>query len=130
MGSERLSQDAWIAAGFRSLAERGPSALQINLLAAKLSTTKGSFYWHFKDLSAYKSAMLALWRSRAVTEIIARVEEEDTAEAQLAALFEGAAAAAPDGYGGRKVEPAIRAWALSDADVAAALGTLFDRPEA
>ena len=124
MGKEKLSKDAWLAAGFKSLAERGPSAVQINVLAKALGATKGSFYWHFKDISEYKAAMLMLWRSKVASEIIEDISAQQSPEEQMDALFANAARPAPEDYGGHKIEPAMRAWALSDTDVAIALAEL------
>lgn len=124
MSKEKLSKDMWVAAGFKALAERGPSALQINLLARELGTTKGSFYWHFKDLADYKAAMLQLWRVKVAAEVIEEVSAQQTPKDRLDALFENARRPAPDDYGGQKIEPAMRAWALSDPDVSAALQKL------
>ena len=121
MASERLSREAWIATGFLSLAQDGPASLKINLLAHRLGTTKGSFYWHFRDLDDFKNGMLSLWKSKAATEIIDRVECADTPWQQLDILLSNAARSAPDEYGGSDIEPAMRAWSLSDSDVAEAL---------
>jgi len=55
MTTEKLSPNDWIAAGFHTLANDGPKALQIKILAERLKATKGSFYWHFKDLPAFSS---------------------------------------------------------------------------
>lgn len=124
MANEKLSKEAWLAAGFQSLAENGPASVQINLLAKKLGATKGSFYWHFKDIAEYKSDMLALWRTKVATEVIDDVVAQKTPDRQLDALFENATRPAPEEYGGRKIEPAMRAWALADNDVGEALAEL------
>lgn len=124
MGNEKLSREAWVAAGFRALAEHGPASLQISVLAKAVGATKGSFYWHFKDLSAYKSAMIELWKTKVSTEIMDEVRKQTTPHARLETLLENAGRAAPDAFGGRKIEPAMRAWALSDPQVAAALADL------
>jgi len=124
MTKEKLSKDVWLAAGFRSLAQSGPSAVQINKLSAMLGATKGSFYWHFTDISEYKAAMLDLWRTKVASEVIEDISRQSTDEGQLEALFTHATRAAPDDFGGRKIEPAMRAWALSDEDVASALEAL------
>lgn len=118
MSKTRLSKEDWLAAGFRALATRGPSGVQINILCSALGTTKGSFYWHFKDLNAYKKAMLELWITKGALEIIDELQKLDTARARLDALLVAAARPAPEGFGGRRIEPAIRAWALSDDMVA------------
>lgn len=124
MSKERLSKDAWVAAGFKALAEKGPTSLQINLLAKNLGTTKGSFYWHFKDLADFKSAMLGLWQAKVAGEIIDEVMAETDPAKRLDVLFANASRPAPAEYGGQKIETAMRAWALSDAYVAQALENL------
>lgn len=124
MAQEKLSRDAWLAAGFRSLAKDGPKAVQINHLAKELGATKGSFYWHFKDIGDYKGAMLALWLTKVASEVVDDITAQSTPEAKLEALFSNATRPPPPDYGGRKIEPAMRAWALTDEDVAAALAEL------
>jgi AcrR family transcriptional regulator len=124
MVKEKLSKDAWLAAGFRSLADSGPSAVQIKSLSQKLGTTKGSFYWHFKDLSEYKSAMLGLWRTKVANDVIDDITAQQTPAEQLEAVFANATRPAPEEYGGQKIETAMRAWALADPDVEIALAEL------
>jgi AcrR family transcriptional regulator len=51
-----LSVDYWIQAGFAIIAEEGMQALKIDRLCQRLGVTKGSFYWHFDDMPAYRSA--------------------------------------------------------------------------
>ena len=124
MAKEKLSKETWLAAGFRSLADSGPSAVQIKSLSQKLGATKGSFYWHFKDLSEYKSAMLELWQTKVASDVIEDITAQQTSAEQLDALFANATRPAPQEYGGQKIESAMRAWALSDQDVGAALAEL------
>ena len=57
----RLTADDWIQAGFAVLADSGPNALRIDRLCERLNVTKGSFYWHFTDMSAYRSALVEAW---------------------------------------------------------------------
>lgn len=35
--------------------------LRVELLAREMAVTKGSFYWHFRDLAALKEALLVEW---------------------------------------------------------------------
>jgi len=63
----RLSVDDWIQAGFGILAEDGIKALKIDRLCSRLSVTKGSFYWHFTDIAAYRAALVQAWASYAAT---------------------------------------------------------------
>jgi AcrR family transcriptional regulator len=62
-GGRRLSADDWIDAGFAVLADSGPNALRIDALCERLNVTKGSFYWHFTDMPAYRSALVEAWGS-------------------------------------------------------------------
>lgn len=119
--STRLTKEDWLAAGFRALAADGPGALRAEALARSLGTTKGSFYWHFKDLPDYKRQMLVLWRTKVATEVIDEVEQIPSGAAQLQSLLKRAAGPAPEIFGGRAIEPAVRAWSLTDPDVKAAL---------
>ncbi len=121
-----LTKDAWIAAGFRALTKQGAQALRAEPLARQLGTTKGSFYWHFADLAGFKAEMLKFWEHKVATEVIALIDEDETADAQdrLRLLASAASDPAPDDYGGRSVEHAVRAWGLSDPNVAAAIATV------
>lgn len=121
MAKQKLSKEDWLAAGFRALATQGPGALRAEALARALQTTKGSFYWHFNDLPAYKSAMLLLWQEKAATSIIEDVSKEPDPRTRLKLLIKQAATDPPDAFGGGAIEPAIRAWALTDDTVMARL---------
>ena len=56
-----LTGDDWVQAGFAVLAEDGPNALRIGRLCERLEVTKGSFYWHFTDMRAYRAALADAW---------------------------------------------------------------------
>lgn len=117
----RLKQTDWIAAGFRALTAKGPQALKAEPLARELVTTKGSFYWHFKDVPAFQAAMLEFWEARATQDIINLLAELPSAEAKLRMLSKVATTPQTD-FGGVGAEPALRAWAKADARVSEALG--------
>ena len=116
----RLTQTDWIAAGFRALTTRGPQALKAEPLARDLGTTKGSFYWHFKDVPAFQEQMLSHWEEEATQDIIVALDPIPTPAAKLRALSQLATTRQED-YSGVGAEPAIRAWARADKNVAAAL---------
>jgi AcrR family transcriptional regulator len=50
--NSRLSVDDWVQEGFRVLAEDGVKALTLGQLCTRLGVKKGSFYWHFSDMTA------------------------------------------------------------------------------
>ena len=57
----RLSREDWIDAALQALADDGPSGVAVERLAGRLGTTKGSFYWHFKDREELITEALATW---------------------------------------------------------------------
>lgn len=124
MNKTKLTREDWLAAGFRAIAKGGPGAMRITTLASELKATKGSFYWHFRDLGAFQDALLALWQEKVVTEIVAQITAEPDPIRRLDQLVEAAATPAPDEFGGAQIETAMRAWALSDPAVAERLATI------
>lgn len=106
---KRLSRDDWLRAGLAALAQRGPSGLGIESLARGLGATKGSFYWHFKDLGAFHAALLCNWEEHTLSEIGKQAERAVPHAARLRQILEHLAV--PD-----HTEIAIRIWAgIADA---------------
>ncbi len=116
----RLTAQDWIAAGFRALVTKGPDALKAEPLARDLETTKGSFYWHFKDVPDFKTKMLHHWQSSVIGALTAAVDAGGTASQRLYRINE-IASTDSGSFGGAALEPAIRAWAQSDVEVADAI---------
>ncbi len=118
-GKDTLNAEDWIKAGFRALWAGGPQALRVEAIAREIKVSKGSFYWHFKNVAALKTAMLEHWKQVATFETITKVERKGTgAPAQLKALIELATGEQAAEYGGPRVEAAIRDWARFDLGVA------------
>ncbi|NJM82537.1 MAG: TetR/AcrR family transcriptional regulator [Tabrizicola sp.] len=118
-----LTSQDWIKAGFLRLTHQGISGLKAEVLAQDLAATKGSFYWHFKDVPSFRAAMLALWRDEATAAIIDAVNAAaPDGQGRLLALIEIIASlSASNEYGGVHVEPAIRDWARLDPTVSNAV---------
>jgi AcrR family transcriptional regulator len=112
----RLTRDDWLLAGLAALQAAGPDALGAEPLARRLGTTKGSFYWHFKDVHAFHDAMLARWRTEAETALMAASGVTDTA--RLRATAQGIADTAGHDGPALSCEPMIRAWAQGNASIA------------
>ena len=119
----KLNSKTWIKAGFRALVANGDAALKAEVLARTLKTTKGSFYWHFKDVPAFKREMLRLWQEDATKAIIHLVNLEGGTGAARLSMLAGIVSSlnADNEYGGLKAEPAIRNWAQNDKLVARSL---------
>lgn len=107
----RLSPDDWLRAGLDALSASGPEALKAEALARNLETTKGSFYWHFPDVPAYRKALLQFWGSEAA-DIGDTPADRQEAVSRLHEIVR-------EGFGqDRGAEGAMRAWARTDAAAA------------
>jgi AcrR family transcriptional regulator len=109
----KLSKLAWMQAGFRALTQQGLSCVKAEILARELNVSKGSFYWHFKNIDALKVTMLEHWQEAATQDIMQQVHDTDIEpRRQLENLLKLVTDSA-DGsaYGGVGVEAAIREWA-------------------
>lgn len=111
--SRRLGREDWIKAGFRALVANGDAALKVEPLARLLGATKGSFYWHFKDLAEYETALLLYWEEKALSAPIEAVADLSDPFERLLSLAEIAGRGAGDEHGGMAAEPALRAYARS-----------------
>ncbi len=98
------------------LAEDGVKALTLGHLCSRLGVTKGSFYWHFSDMTAYRTALIDTW---------AMVRDEDRSFDELASLppRERLSRMMTTLVGPRHwmLERAMREWARSEPSVAAAV---------
>ena len=123
----RLTPEDWIAAGFRALAAGGLAAIRAEALARDLGVSKGSFYWHFKDVPTFHQVMLTHWEDQATDRIIAMVEAgAPDPGGRLQLLADLATSDLDEPYGGFHTEAAIRDWARRD-PVARAVQEQVDR---
>ncbi|SMY06464.1 TetR/AcrR family transcriptional regulator [Flavimaricola marinus] len=121
-----LTPQDWIDAAFRALTDEGPKGIRAEALARSLQVSKGSFYWHFADVPALKSAMLAHWEAAATDEIAGEADASPPAD-RIRRFVEAATADDPDAYGGRAAEPALREWGRADPAAAEALARVESR---
>ena len=120
--TQRLSREDWILAGFRALTAGGAGALRVEAVARDLGSTKGSFYWHFKDPADWRLAMLDYWEDAAFQGIVTELQALPAGRARLQALAQIAATRGHDpSHGGTAAEPALRDWAHYAPDVAKAV---------
>jgi len=113
MAKAPLSPAAWIDAGLAQLTAQGPLALRAEPLSRHLKTSKGSFYWHFKDVPAFQAALLDAWKARALQTLADDAAQDGTPTDKMIRF-------------GQSVQedvagPALRAWAQADTSVAKAL---------
>lgn len=113
MKRQRLSRQSWIDAGLKALVSKGPAALAAEPLARDLGTTKGSFYWHFKDVPDFQQAVIKHWQSMAFAEVVDALAEDGTADERLRRFGKKTLE--------NRYDAAIRAWAHTDKSVARSL---------
>jgi len=105
---DQLSAKDWLDLGLRTLAKSGFTALKAEPLAKAMGVSRGSFYWHFADISAFHAAILKQWREIAAEQIIAGVEaasrDENPLEVLLRRVFRERL----------EIENAVRTWASVD----------------
>lgn len=122
-----LTPDDWIKAAFRRLGQGGIDSVRAEALARDLGVSKGSFYWHFRDLPDLKTRMLAHWQDQATARILSMATAGGgDAAAQLRRLLALATSDLADPYGGLSTEAAIRDWARRDPQAASVQARVDD----
>ncbi len=102
--SERSTAEDWLDFGLTVLTNEGPGALKADVLAKARGVSRGSFYWHFKNLKDFHARLLARWRERSTGEVIEDINELEGG--QLAALMQRAFSHP------HQLERALRAWSV------------------
>ncbi len=116
--NDRLTKSDWIGHGLRTLASDGANALKVGPMAMKLRVSRGSFYWHFRDIADFRSQVLRNWRERATDQVIRELEAAKAEPDRLKHLMRRAF------VGKRSLDRAIRSWAAEDKDVAAIVASV------
>lgn len=93
--SNALTAEDWVKAAVSASAEGGIGAIAVEPLAKKLSVTKGSFYWHFKNRGALLEAVLAKWEEQHTGSVIAAAERIADPRERLVQVFNEAVAEEP-----------------------------------
>jgi len=109
---DRLTKSDWIEQGLRTLAKDGANALKVGPMAATLKVSRGSFYWHFRDIADFRVQVLRSWQERATEQVIRDLEAAKAEPDRLKQLMRRAFVTK------RNLDRAIRSWAAEDKDVA------------
>src|SRR3569623_1532900 len=108
----RLTKARWIRHGLRTLADQGAQGLKVGPMAAGLKVSRGSIYWHFKDIGDFRAQLLATWRERTTERVIRDLEADRDRPGRLATLLRRALSVR------RPLDRAVRGWAAQDSEVA------------
>ena len=121
--SKRLGRPDWLEAALRLVARTGVQGLKVQDLAATLSATTGSLYWHFADRADLLQSMVEHW-AEASTEALAQQIEGSTAppSERLLLLMRLVAKNVPT-----QSDLAIRAWASVDKSAARVVARTDER---
>jgi|SoiMethySBSTD1v2_1073268.scaffolds.fasta_scaffold478726_1 AcrR family transcriptional regulator len=119
--SDRLTKSDWIEHGLRTLANGGANALKVGPMATKLKVSRGSFYWHFRDIADFRSQVLQSWQERMTDQVIRELEAAKAEPDRLKHLMRRAFVTK------RSLDRAIRSWAAEDKDVATIVASVDAR---
>ena len=110
--NDRLTKDDWLQQGLRTLASEGANALKVGPMSVKLKVSRGSFYWHFRDIGDFRAQVLKSWQERSTDRVIQQLEAAQAQPDRLKLLMRRAFATK------RRLDRAIRSWAAEDKQVA------------
>ncbi len=110
--TDRLSREDWVVVALRELAGKGHNSLTANRLASILGVSRGSFYWHFRNVEDFETSVLKRWQQLATDSIIEEMERLENPEQRLAALVRTSLNAET------RLERAVRCWAIDNDSVA------------
>ena len=119
--NDRLTKSDWIRHGLRTLAKDGANALKVGPMSTALNVSRGSFYWHFRDIADFRSQLLRSWQERSTDRVIQELEAQKAQPGRLKHLLKRALTTK------RGLDRAIRSWAAEDQDVAKVVATVDDR---
>lgn len=114
----RRTRTDWLSAGLALLRDEGEHSLTIDRLCRAIGLSKGSFYHHFQNADAYRAALLDRWEQ---TQTDAPIEQTAGTADPLQALR---TVIEPLDH---PLELAVRAWAVRNAEVRAALQRVDER---
>ncbi len=119
--SDRLTKSDWIEHGLRTLANNGPNALKVGPMSTTLKVSRGSFYWHFRDIADFRSQILRSWQERMTDQVIQQLEAAKAEPDRLKHLTRRAFVTKSS------LDRAIRSWAAEDEDVATIVASVDAR---
>ncbi|MGH6872187.1 MAG: TetR/AcrR family transcriptional regulator [Rhizomicrobium sp.] len=114
----RLTKTDWLDHGLRTLARSGAGALKVVPMAAALKVSRGSFYWHFRDIADFHAELLRHWQLRMTDRIVGDLEAGVAEGQRLNQLMKRAMAA------DNRLDRAVRHWAAQDKSVAEAVAAV------
>lgn len=72
---ERLEKSKWLSEGLKIIETEGFARITVDNLCEKLQRSKGSFYFHFKNMDGYVEALMEYWLEENTFSIIREVND-------------------------------------------------------
>lgn len=85
--ARRLTRDDWLDAAMIAMAHGGVRGIRVEPLAKAMRTSKGSFYWHFRDRADLIRATLERWEQLETQRVIEVVESTSHPRERLRRLL-------------------------------------------
>ena len=112
-----LTKDDWLRGAMEMLRRQGIGGVRVLPLAKILRVSRGSFYWHFKDLQDLRDSMLDWWDREMTDSVIEFANATGgSPKKRLMAVGEDVLTSDRNRY-----ESAIRSWAEGDKKAAKVL---------
>lgn len=112
----QLDKTAWLRHGLKVLAREGVEGLKADRLAKSLNISRGSFYWHFANIDAFREEVLDHWAAQSTLAVIGGLDRRGgDGAARLLRLLSLALRS------DMRLERAVRTWAAHDDHAARAV---------
>jgi AcrR family transcriptional regulator len=115
---DRLSKEDWLYHGLEALSAEGVNGLKAEVLAKSLKVSRGSFYWHFKNIGSFNEEVLNLWETLATRQIMEEIDGSTAKPDRLFALMKKAFKSDSN------LENSIRDWGARDPKVASKVSSV------
>lgn len=109
------TKEAWLAAAYETLTQKGVDAVKIMPLAKRLGMTRTGFYWHFKDRGALLEEMIRAWEKKNTGNLVAQTDAY--AETITEAMFNLFDCWLDETLFDARLDLAVRNWARNNADL-------------
>ena len=83
---KRFSANDWIELGLAELSKNGAEAVKLEAICGAAGLTRGSFYYHFEDHSAFLLALAQGWTKRQTDDVADSLVADSSAQDKASAL--------------------------------------------
>lgn len=108
MDMEKLDRNSWLLEGVKILESEGFLRITIDNLCEKQKRSKGSLYFHFKNIDGYIEALMKYWLEKCTVNFIKTADAITNINKRFIDLKDFASLVS------QKAEQAIRAWSFSN----------------